>query len=181
MAVYPTRLSPPEHFTLLLYGGHAPFTIKAHRSRVAVRPDLRTVAVTRLLPARVGWLAPYGPDFLGRHPDARLCGRGGWLLFARENRPWFLYVRNNRERFLCVRNICGDVSRRLKLARKILIESLSILANALEDFCGGQRREKEHRKKNAYGFQHSDVPRLVFRFLVTRSVKNRAQKILGIR
>src|SRR5262249_62150706 len=71
-----------RHFTLLLYGGHAPFTIKAHRSRGAVRPDLRKVAVTRLLPTRVGWLAPYGPDFLGRHPDARLCGRGGWFFLG---------------------------------------------------------------------------------------------------
>src|SRR5262249_48179522 len=136
---------------------------------------------TRLLPARVGWLAPYGPDFLGRHPDARLCGRGGWLLFARGIPRGFLYFRHIPERFFFVRDICGGVAPRLHLSKENLIEKPSILANALEDFCGGQRREKEHRKKNAYGFQHSDVPRLVFRFLVTRSVKNRAQKILGIR
>src|SRR5215510_7345291 len=82
-----------RHFTLLLYGGHAPFTIKAHRSRGAVRPDLRKVAVTGLLPTRVGWLAPYGPDFLGRHPDARLCGCGGWLSWTRDIRHRFLWAR----------------------------------------------------------------------------------------
>src|SRR5262249_20556099 len=93
MAVYPTRCKSTRHFTLLLYGGHAPFTIKAHRSRGAVRPDLRKVAVTGLLPTRVGWLAPYGPDFLGRPPDARLCGCGGWLSWTRDIRHRFLWAR----------------------------------------------------------------------------------------
>src|SRR5262249_59264906 len=92
MAVYPTRCKSTRHFTLLLYGGHAPFTIKAHRSRGAVRPDLRKVAVTGLLPTRVGWLAPYGPDFLGRHPDARLCGCGGGVSCAPAIRPPLLFA-----------------------------------------------------------------------------------------
>src|SRR5262245_64957571 len=67
----------PSHDNLLLYGGRAPFTIKTHRSRGAVRPDLEAGAIARLLLNGVRWLSPDGPDFVGRHADARLCGRSG--------------------------------------------------------------------------------------------------------
>ena len=48
----------------------------------------------------------------------------------------------------------------LQLAGKILIEILSTFSHALEDFGGGQRRDKQYREKNAYGFQHGQLSSL---------------------
>jgi hypothetical protein len=114
--------------------------IKAHRSRNAVQPDLETAALAGFLLNGVRWLSPDASDFLGHHAKARLCRHGGCFLWA-----------------------LGSVwhpAHRLKLAGKILIEILSIFSHALEDFREGQRRDKQYREENAYGFKHGQLSSL---------------------
>jgi len=105
-------------------------------------------------------LSPDGFDFLGRHIDLRLCRQSWWFVLAlgstepllRRRGGWFLWGCDIRGWFLGVQDIRWRPAHRLKLAGKILIEILSTFSDALEDVRCGQRRDKQYREENAYGF-----------------------------
>src|SRR5262249_59950904 len=87
-----TRYRSLGHYSLLLYGGPAPFAIKAHRSRGAVRPDLEAVAVAGLLLNDLRRLSPDGSHFVSRHADARLWRYGGRFFLGRRLLRGFFHL-----------------------------------------------------------------------------------------
>src|SRR5262249_56211187 len=113
------------HSPLLLYVGHAPLAIKAHGSRGVVGPNLEAAAVAGLLLNNACWLAPYGPHFVTRHADARLCGRGGGFLLGRRILGGFFSW------FFLVLKIHWHPPPRLKLAGEDFLESLAPFFPAL--------------------------------------------------
>src|ERR1700681_545526 len=143
---------------LFLYGRHAILN-KAHRSRVAVRPELREVAFTGFIPTRVCRLATHGPNFRCGHADSglalrddRFAGRDACRRRCIWFRPFWIALRQSRLFALSIRR---HRTYRVNAARKILIEIRSIFRYTLEDLRRCERSEEQQQPENANGSPHA--------------------------